>query len=134
MYERVWEGTAPGLDGAEWSLFLDFNQDTGLFRVGGSLDGEHREMWECADPVVSGLMARSETDRPADPDIMAFIPPAPLEMQGRFAPSPPLTRSSRAHGAPHGIGRRRERMRRSVNSSREDISSPVRPTVTIPAG
>lgn len=86
MYERVWEGTAPGLDGAEWDLFLDFNQDTGLFRVGGSLDGEHREMWECADPVVSGLMARSEKDRPDDPDIMALIPPAPLEMQGRFAP------------------------------------------------
>lgn len=86
MYERVWEGTAPGLDGAEWDLFLDFNQDTGLFRVGGSLDGEHREMWECADPVVSGLMARSENDRPDDPDIMALIPPAPLEMQGRFAP------------------------------------------------
>lgn len=53
MYEWVWEGTAPGLDGAEWDLFLDFNQDTGLFRVGGSLDGEHSEMWECADPVVS---------------------------------------------------------------------------------
>ena len=86
MYERVWEGSAPGLDGAEWDLFLDFNQDTGLFRVGGSLDGEHREMWECADPVVSGLMARSATDRPDDPDIMALIPPAPLEMQGRFAP------------------------------------------------
>lgn len=86
MYERVWEGSAPGLDGAEWDLFLDFNQDTGLFRVGGSLDGEHREMWECADPVVSGLMARSETDRPSDPDIMALIPPAPLKMQGRFAP------------------------------------------------
>lgn len=86
MYERVWEGTAPGLDGAERDLFLDFNQDTGLFRVGGSLDGEHREMWECADPVVTGLMARSATDRPSDPDIMALIPPAPLEMQGRFAP------------------------------------------------
>lgn len=86
MYERVWEGTAPGLDGAEWDLFLDFNQDTGLFRVGGSLDGEHSEMWECADPVVSGLMARSATDRPDDPDIMALIPPAPLELQGRFAP------------------------------------------------
>lgn len=86
MYERVWEGTAPGLGGAEWDLFLDFNQDTGLFRVGGSLDGEHSEMWECADPVVSGLMARSATDRPDDPDIMALIPAAPLEMQGRFAP------------------------------------------------
>ena len=86
MYERVWEGSAPGLDGAEWDLFLDFNQDTGLFRVGGSLDGEHREMWECADPVVSGLMARIATDRPDDPYIMALIPPAPLEMQGRFVP------------------------------------------------
>lgn len=86
MYERVWEGSAPGLDGAEWDLFLDFNQDTGLFRVGGSLDGEHGEMWECADPLVSRLMARSATDRPDDPGIMALIPPAPLEMQGRFAP------------------------------------------------
>lgn len=86
MYERVWEGSAPGLDGAEWDLFLDFNQDTGLFRVGGSLDGEHREMWECADPVVSGLMARSEFDRPDSPEMMALIPSAPLEMRGRFAP------------------------------------------------
>ena len=120
MYERVWEGSTPGLDGAEWDLFLDFNQDTGLFRVGGSLDGEHREMWECADPVVSGLMARSATDRPDDPDIMALIPPAPLEMQGRFAPFSSPTRSSRAHGAPLGIGRRRERMKRSRNSERED--------------
>lgn len=86
MYERVWEGSAPGLDGAEWDLFLDFNQDTGLFRVGGSLGGEHSEMWECADPVASRLMARSATDRPDDPDIMALIPPAPLKMKGRFAP------------------------------------------------
>lgn len=86
MYERVWEGSAPGLDGAEWDLFLDFNQDTGLFRVGGSLDGEHSEMWECADPVASRLMARSATDRPSDHDIMALIPPAPLKMKGRFAP------------------------------------------------
>ena len=108
------------LDGAEWDLFLDFNQDTGLFRVGGSLDGEHSEMWECADPVVSRLMARSATDRPSDPDIMALIPPAPLKMQAGSPPSPPLTRSSRAHGAPHGIGRRRERMKRSRNSERED--------------
>ena len=43
-------------------------------------------MWECADPVVSGLMARTATDRPDDPYIMALIPAAPLEMQGRFAP------------------------------------------------
>lgn len=86
MHERVWEGSAPGLDGAEWDLFLDFNQDTGLFRVGGSLGGEHSEMWECADPVASRLMARSATDRPDDPDIMALIPPAPLKMKGRFAP------------------------------------------------
>ena len=31
-------------------------------------------------------MARSATDRPDDPDIMALIPPAPLKMKGRFAP------------------------------------------------
>ena len=40
MYERVWEGTEWGLDGAEWDLTLDFDQDTGLFQVGGAMDGE----------------------------------------------------------------------------------------------
>lgn len=40
MYERVWEGTERGLDGAEWDLTLDFDQDTGLFQVGGAMDGE----------------------------------------------------------------------------------------------
>ena len=86
MYEKVWEGTAPGLDGTEWDLSLDFNQETGLFRCSGSVGGGSPEVYECADPVVSGLMARSENDRPDDPYIMALIPPAPLEMQGRFAP------------------------------------------------
>lgn len=86
MYERVWEGTAPGLDGAEWDLSLDFNQETGLFRCSGSVGGGSPEVYECADPVVSGFMARSENDRPDDPEMMALIPPAPLEMQGRFAP------------------------------------------------
>lgn len=86
MYERVWEGAAPGLDGTEWDLTLDFNEDTGLFRVCGALDGEAPQIHECADPVVSGLMARSEFDRPDSPEMMALIPPAPLEMRGRFAP------------------------------------------------
>ena len=86
MYERVWEGAAPGLDGTEWDLTLDFNEDTGLFRVCGALDGEAPRIHECADPVVSGLMARSEFDRPDSPEMMALIPPAPLEMRGRFAP------------------------------------------------
>lgn len=40
MYEKVWEGAAPGLDGTEWDLTLDFDQDTGLFQVGGAMDGE----------------------------------------------------------------------------------------------
>ena len=40
MYERIWEGAAPGPDGTEWDLTLDFNEDTGLFRVCGALDGE----------------------------------------------------------------------------------------------
>ena len=86
MYERVWEGAAPGLDGTEWDLTLDFNEDTGLFRVCGALDGEAPQIHECADPVVSGLMARSEFDRPDSPEMMALIPPAPLEMRGRLAP------------------------------------------------
>lgn len=86
MYERVWEGAAPGPDGTEWDLTLDFNEDTGLFRVCGALDGEAPQIHECADPVVSGLMARSEFDRPDSPEMMALIPPAPLEMRGRFAP------------------------------------------------
>ena len=40
MYERVWEGKAPGLDRAEWDLSLDFNQETGLFRCSGALNGK----------------------------------------------------------------------------------------------
>lgn len=86
MYERVWEGAAPGPNGSEWDLTLDFNEDTGLFRVCGALDGEAPQIHECADPVVSGLMARSEFDLPDSPEMMALIPPAPLEMQGRFVP------------------------------------------------
>ena len=86
MYEKVWEGAAPGLDGTEWDLTLEFDESTGMFQVSGSVDGEPLDSYECADPVISGLMARSENDRPDDPYIMALIPPAPLEMQGRFAP------------------------------------------------
>lgn len=122
MYERVWEGAAPGLDGTEWDLTLDFNEDTGLFRVCGALDGEAPQIHECADPVVSGLMARSEFDRPDSPEMMALIPPAPLKMRGRFAPSHPLTRLSRAHGAPLVIGRMRERTRRSESSVLEETT------------
>ncbi|WP_195233463.1 hypothetical protein [Collinsella aerofaciens] len=86
MYEKVWEGAAPGLDGTEWDLTFEFDESTGLFQVSGSVDGEPLDSYECADPVISGLMARSENDRPDDPYDMALIPPAPLEMQGRFAP------------------------------------------------
>lgn len=86
MYEKVWEDAAPGLDGTEWDLTLEFDESTGLFQVSGSVDGEPLDSYECADPVISGLMARSENDRPDDPYDMALIPPAPLEMQGRFAP------------------------------------------------
>ena len=86
MYEKVWAGAAPGLDGTEWDLTLEFDESTGMFQVSGSVDGEPLDSYECADPVISGLMARSENDRPDDPYIMALIPPAPLEMQGRFAP------------------------------------------------
>ena len=86
MYEKVWEGAAPGLDGTEWDLTLEFDESTGMFQVSGSVDGEPLDSYECADPVISGLMARSENDRPDDPYDMALIPPAPLEMQGRFAP------------------------------------------------
>lgn len=85
MYEKVWEGAAPGLDGTEWDRTLEFDESTGLFQVSGSVDGEPLDSYECADPVISGLMARSESDRPDDPYDMALIPPAPLEMQGRFA-------------------------------------------------
>lgn len=61
MYERFWEGTERGLDGAEWDLTLDFDQDTGLFQVGGALNGETVESHECVDPVISGFM-----DEPGD--------------------------------------------------------------------
>lgn len=86
MYERVWSGAKYGYDETKWELALDFDQESGLFRCSGSLNGETIESHECADPVVSGLMARSEFDRPDSPEMMALIPPAPLEMRGRFAP------------------------------------------------
>ena len=86
MYERVWEGTERGLDGTEWNLTLDFDMDTGLFQVGGAMDGESPDTYECADPVISGFMAGSKYDLPDSPEMMALIPPAPLKMQGRFAP------------------------------------------------
>lgn len=86
MYERVWSGAKYGYDETQWELVLDFDQESGLFRCSGSLNGETIESHECADPVVSGLMARSEFDRPDSPEMMALIPPAPLEMRGRFAP------------------------------------------------
>lgn len=86
MYERVWEGTERGLDGTEWNLTLDFDQDTGLFQVGGAMDGESPDTYDCADPIISGFMAGDKYDRPDSPEMMALIPPAPLKMQGRFAP------------------------------------------------
>lgn len=86
MYERVWEGTERGLDGTEWKLTLDFDQDTGLFQVGGAMDGESPDTYDCADPIISGFMAGDTFDMPDSPEMMALIPPAPLKMQGRFAP------------------------------------------------
>lgn len=86
MYEKVWEGAAPGLDGTEWDLTLEFDESTGLFRCTGALNGETVESHECADPVISGFM-----DEPGDRIVldlggMPLIPGPPLEMQGRFAP------------------------------------------------
>lgn len=86
MYEKVWEGAAPGLDGTEWDLTLEFDESTGLFRCTGALNGETVESHECVDPVISGFM-----DEPGDRIVldlggMPLIPGPPLEMQGRFAP------------------------------------------------
>lgn len=50
MYEKVWEGAAPGLDGTEWDLTLEFDESTGLFRCTGALNGEAVESHECVDP------------------------------------------------------------------------------------
>lgn len=61
MYEKVWEGAAPGLDGTEWDLTLEFDESTGLFRCTGALNGETVESHECVDPVISGFM-----DEPGD--------------------------------------------------------------------
>lgn len=86
MYEKVWEGAAPGLDGTEWDLTLEFDESTGLFRCTGALNGETVESHECVDPVISGFM-----DEPGDRIVldlggMPLIPGPPLEMQSRFAP------------------------------------------------
>lgn len=86
MYERAWEGKAPGLDGAEWDLSLDFNQETGLFRCSGALNGKTIESHECADPVISGFMDEPGDQIVLDSSGMPLIPAAPLKMQGRFAP------------------------------------------------
>lgn len=85
MYEKVWEGAAPGLDGTEWDLALDFDQETGLFRCSGALNGETVESHECADPEIAGFMeGRGKIGSGIGG--MPLIPAAPLEMQGRFTP------------------------------------------------
>lgn len=85
MYEKVWEGAAPGLNGTEWDLTLEFDESTGLFQVSGSVDGEPLDSHECADPVIAGFMeGRGKIGSGIGG--MPLIPAAPLEMQGRFAP------------------------------------------------
>lgn len=61
MYERVWSGTQRNIDETQWDLALDFDQETGLFRCSGALNGEVVESHECVDPVISGFM-----DEPSD--------------------------------------------------------------------
>lgn len=86
MYERVWSGELNYPDEAKWDLALDFDQETGLFRCSGSLNGGAIEAHECADPVIAGYMEKSDDKIVLDSRWMPLIPAAPLEMQGRFAP------------------------------------------------
>lgn len=60
MYERVWSGELNYPDEAKWDLALDFDQETGLFRCSGSLNGGAIEAHECADPVIAGYMEKSD--------------------------------------------------------------------------
>lgn len=86
MYERVWSGELNYPDEAKWDLALDFDQETGLFRCSGSLNGGAIEAHECADPVIAGYMEKSDDKIVLDSRWMPLIPAAPLEMQGRFTP------------------------------------------------
>ena len=86
MYERVWEGKAPGLDGAEWDLSLDFNQETGLFRCSGALNGKTIESHECADPVIGGFMDEPGDQIVLDSSGMPLIPAAPPQDAGSIRP------------------------------------------------
>lgn len=85
MYERVWSGAKYGYDETQWELALDFDQESGLFRCSGSLNGETIESHECADPVTAGFMeGRGKIGSGIGG--MPLIPAAPLEMRGRFTP------------------------------------------------
>ena len=85
MFERVWSGAKCGYDETQWELALDFDQESGLFRCSGSVNGEAIESHECADPVIAGFMeGRGKIG--SEIGGMPLIPAAPLEMQGRFAP------------------------------------------------
>lgn len=59
MYERVWSGAKYGYDETQWELALDFDQESGLFRCSGSVNGAVIESHECADPVIAGFMGRT---------------------------------------------------------------------------
>ena len=85
MYERVWSGTKYGYDEIQWELTLDFDQESGLFRCSGSVNGETIESHECADPEIAGFMeGRGKIGSGIGG--MPLIPAAPLEMRGRFTP------------------------------------------------
>lgn len=86
MYERAWGGTVYYSDEAKWDLALDFDQETGLFRCSGALNGETIETYECADPVISGFMEEPGSQMGLSFSEMPLIPAVPLKMQGRFAP------------------------------------------------
>lgn len=86
MYERVWSGELHYPDEAKWDLALDFDQETGLFRCSGSLNGGAIEAHECAGPVIAGYMEKPGDQIVLDSRWMPLIPAAPLEMQGRFTP------------------------------------------------
>lgn len=85
MYERVWSGAKCGYDETQWELALDFDQESGLFRCIGSLNGETIESHECADPVIAGFMEGRDKIGSGIGG-MPLIPAAPLEMRGRFTP------------------------------------------------
>lgn len=104
MYEKVWEGAAPGLDGTERDLTLEFDESTGLFRCTGALNGETVESHECVDPVISGFM-----DEPGDRIVMdlggmPLIPGPPSGDAGSICPLLVSRPDSRRHVAhPQGL-------------------------------